>query len=106
MESLLWSGTDETMVPYHNIVENIWVFFLSWLVEQFEFKNCDRACENRECGHKLHPITLQVISQYWKRIFPFYNLHHDANEMLTMSGNLQCHSIMVQKVMSDEIVKR
>ena len=26
--------------------------------------NCDRACENRACGHKLHPITLQVISQY------------------------------------------
>ena len=23
---------------------------------------CDRACENRACGHKLHPITLLVIS--------------------------------------------
>ena len=23
---------------------------------------CDWACENRACGHKLHPITLQVIS--------------------------------------------
>ena len=22
---------------------------------------CDRACENRACGHKLHPIALQVI---------------------------------------------
>ena len=39
---------------------------------------CDRACENRACGHKLHPIALQVISLYWKRIFPFCNLHHDA----------------------------
>ena len=24
-------------------------------------------------------ITLQVISQFWKSIFPFCNLHHDAN---------------------------
>ena len=47
--------------------------------EQRKNNNCDRACENRACGHKLHPITLQVISQYWKRIFPFCNLHYDAN---------------------------
>ena len=23
---------------------------------------CDRACENRACGHKLLPVILQVIS--------------------------------------------
>ena len=39
---------------------------------------CDQACENRACGHKLHPITLQS-DQYWKSIFPFCNLHHDTN---------------------------
>ena len=44
---------------------------------------CDRACENRACGHKLHPIILLVISHYWKSIFPFCDLHHYANEMLT-----------------------
>ena len=41
--------------------------------------NCDWACENRVCGHKLHPITLQVISQYWNRIFTFCNLYHKGN---------------------------
>ena len=44
-----------------------------------EFIICDRACENRACGHKLHPVTLLVISQYWNRIFAFCNLHHKAN---------------------------
>ena len=24
---------------------------------------CDQACKNTACGHKLHPITLQVIIQ-------------------------------------------
>ena len=23
---------------------------------------CDQACENRACGHKLHPVTKQYIS--------------------------------------------
>ena len=40
---------------------------------------CDRACENRACGHKLHHVTLQVISQCWNRIFVFCCLHHKAN---------------------------
>ena len=26
--------------------------------------NCDKASENRACGHILHPITLEVTSQY------------------------------------------
>ena len=31
---------------------------------------CDRACENRAyaCGHKLHPVTQQDISQYWNEL--------------------------------------
>ena len=40
---------------------------------------CDRTCKNRACGHKLYPVTYQVISQYWGRIFAFCNLHHKAN---------------------------
>ena len=47
-------------------------------VSFYSINICDRACENRACGHKLHPIALQVISLYWKSIFPFCNLHHDA----------------------------
>ena len=34
------------------------------------------AYENRACGHKLHPIALQAISQCWNMIFAFCNLHH------------------------------
>jgi len=45
---------------------------------------CDRACENRACGHKLHPVTLKVISEYWNRVFLFCNLH---NEFLIIAGN-------------------
>ena len=36
------------------------------LLSQFNVSDiyiCDRACENRACGHKLHPIAYQVISQ-------------------------------------------
>ena len=37
---------------------------------------CDRACENWVCVHKLHPASLQVISQYWNTTFLFCNLHN------------------------------
>jgi len=40
---------------------------------------CDWAC-----GHKLHPVTLKVISQYWNRVFLFCNLH---NEFLLIAEN-------------------
>ena len=40
---------------------------------------CDRACKNRACGHKLHPVMLQTISQYSNRIFVFCNLQYKAN---------------------------
>ena len=58
------------------------------------------------CGHKLYPVTLQVISQYWNRIFVFCNMQHKANYMRTKSGKLHYHSIIVHKVMSDESLKK
>jgi len=45
---------------------------------------CDWACENQACGHKLHSVTLKVISQYWNRVFLFCNLH---NEFLIIAEN-------------------
>ena len=39
---------------------------------------CDRDCENRVCGHKLHPVSLKVIFQYWNRAFSFCSLYHNV----------------------------
>ena len=55
-----------------------WVCSLQMVGTMCLVSNCDRACKNRACGHKLHFVVLQVIShdQYWNRIFAFCNLHH------------------------------
>ena len=34
----------------------------------------------RACGHKLHFVIEQVISQYWNKVFTFYNLYYIANQ--------------------------
>ena len=70
------------------------------------FLMCDWACENRASGHKLHHVTLQVISQCWNRIFAFCYLHHKADSILTRCSKLHCHNIIVQNVMSDESLKK
>ena len=78
--------SDKLQVPMLQLLHTVYPSFIKlcyakeYVIEFWKITIiCDRACENRACGHKLHPITLQVISQCWKHIFPFCNLHHDAN---------------------------
>jgi len=62
---------------------------------------CDRTCENWASRHKLHPVTLKVISEYWNRVFLFCNLH---NEFLIIAENfiaIVCwdKEIWIEKIM-------
>jgi len=58
---------------------SIWWYRITNLLDRDGISKCDWACENRACGHKLHPITLQVITQQWNKIFTFCDLWCIAN---------------------------
>ena len=60
--------------PYHTIANQLCIVSKkNWNTKEdkSKFMICDQACENRACGHKLHPTTLQVITQQWSKIFAF-----------------------------------
>ena len=44
--------------------------------------NANGSAKNRACGHKLHPATQVVISQYWNRIFVSYSKLNAENCIL------------------------
>ena len=73
----------QTKFQVNNLYQSEVMYCQSCACERSLFANlitniCDQACKNRACGHKLHPISLKVISQCWNRILPFRSLHHNA----------------------------
>ena len=52
------------MLSVFIIQKNIVVLLIIYVVSK-----CDRACKNRARGHKLNPVSLKVISQYWNTLF-------------------------------------
>ena len=62
-----WTGSAITRIyDLHYLAHFLHSFYVHYCihVQMALLQICDRACKNRACGHKLHPITLHVISQY------------------------------------------